>query len=688
MANYIYDDDTKSWYAGPIKDMAVTLVPGRESTNGARFKLDGQRLQFSANGTTYQDLAGEHFINVSTRGVTMGAGIDNTAALQAILDAAVPGDTIYIPRGILDIFKPVYCYTRGVRILGEGASDEGTYVRNAGQIKGPLVFLGAEPPAFPLATAGGMTGLDCRSNPQWICNLYENDYLNLNTLGAFSFEGIFYLSSLNGNMLAGSSATTHNGSTETWSLVVNGSGGAAFQLNVGGLTIRAEFGAGVTTGLHEFAACFDGSTLKFFYDGVLKNTQTAVGTITQTERQNVFVGANPVTWPDYGGVGANSADMIAMSVRISNIARHSNTYTPGGVKFTSGFGTLGIYNFDTFYGPFMVGNAEGANHFIFRRQSGYSQVVGMGVENLQFGGGLMAQAAINMNIRNLSFLAGTYGLCLRDNCYDSVIENIEVTARASTQFMAGNLWAAGINRWSNLNFSGGGDGLVIGNSSVIVSKAYINGTPGRAGILVNAVSEPTCVIRCDQVFISDENQHVPQEFGLVLMGVNQFAFTDGVIDLGYNDSSPVGFANIGLGKAVFKNSTFLPKSGGTEPLFKHLAGSALNKIRAEDLVVLNSGHARCDAAGHVVYNSDNQTVAATAVHPNAYADVTFAVAQPFNDYDVTGIIPTTSTGTPATGSWRVVGITNKLTTGFRILLEAEPGSGNTQTFAARVTRDG
>lgn len=108
------------------------------------------------------------------------------------------------------------------------------------------------------------------------------------------------------------------------------------------------------------------------------------------------------------------------------------------------------------------------------------------------------------------------------------------------------------------------------------------------------------------------------------------------------------------------------------PVWTATAGSItlLNSDGSAKQYVINS-------AG--VANDMRLTGSVAATGASATVTVTFGTAQYDTNYKLAAFVPTTTSGTPATGSNRVLSVA-KTTSGFTVTLEAAPGVGNTVNF--------
>jgi hypothetical protein len=107
-----------------------------------------------------------------------------------------------------------------------------------------------------------------------------------------------------------------------------------------------------TTGAHELALCYTGTTWRLFLDGVLE----ASGTPSGSSLPRALVGSSDLQFgmthdsAMTGNVyGAFSGEIDC--VRLSNTARYTAAYTPAGVQYPNDSGTTFLWLFDRLLGP-------------------------------------------------------------------------------------------------------------------------------------------------------------------------------------------------------------------------------------------------------------------------------------------------------------------------------------------------
>lgn len=666
----------------------------------AKIRLNIPDLEVSIDGAEYQPIAflteedAADFVNervgtyVNALDTCAADGVtDDAAAIQALFDAAEDGDAIFFPQGTYLITKPLYLNTANIRLFGEG---EASYIKAQNTVKGPAIYVGPDnvDPSAMVATIGGKVGLDCRDNPTgFVFNLFENGDLNLNGATTAVWEILVYPVSGDAGALFNASGQ-HNGTgvdNVAWKLVSNGSDHLRFDLTTtNGLTTLSQNAAMTQDAWNDIRIVYDGANINLSVNGVLKKQQACTGSIVQHSRCNITLGPHSYTWPDPSGVTTSALDCVIASFRVTKNATRSTSYVSTGAKYTddSSSTVMQVLNFEDTHGPFFIGDGRaGGQTFTLPRIGDVDAYVPVVMEDMRIDGGVLGRGVPESRFERLRFQGGPYAIDLQYESYSSIIRDIEyIGVSGTTQFAIYFGGGTGVLSVNDLSLTPAADG-VVSRSSMLASNWFINGCPNRIPVILTHGSVNSQFVGL-QINIADEGQATANE-AFLFLGFPRVKMIGCSLDSSARDAPFVQWDD--ADHVHFDYCNFAFKSGGSEPFLERVDGTAAKQVRLTHQNFVNdSGHDRASDAGIVVFDSEIQTVTATASGTDAFADVTLAQEMEGTSYLVAGIVPVSSTGTPAAGSNRVLAITNKATSGFRITLEAAPDTGNTVTFHVSI----
>lgn len=292
---------------------------------------------------------------------------DDQPALQACLDAIVNGPrTVRLtytnniaPR--FQIAKPLWIKTSGTRIVGARESLPGGFNPEIGQSYryGPAIFIGTSTLTVPNIVSALLSGTGSAwkivDTNSWF-NLRDALTLDLNGLSAFGVEGRWNPTDANDGTIIGSSGKWLQGDTNTICFSVSISTGKfRFVLNtsISGTTTLTGTTTLIAGTSYDFAATYDGSTMRLFVNGALEASSAVTGTLVQGAAEDVTTGAPVALAPDQNKL-SNPAHGTIDGLWIRNVAGRTANYTPSGTKPTNDSNTLALMNFVTQYGPFTL----------------------------------------------------------------------------------------------------------------------------------------------------------------------------------------------------------------------------------------------------------------------------------------------------------------------------------------------
>ena len=209
-------------------------------------------------------------------------------------------------------------------------------------------------------------------------------------------------------------------------------------LDIGGSRIALQpttAGADAAPGItHHLAVTYDGSNARLFLDGVLLKTTGASGNWTVLPYESFMIADQGVQV--YPGMQTTAPTPLAYydSLRISNSARYTSTFTPPTAKFVSDNNTVFLLNFPTgtptgtiegYSGP--AGNPSNKNVFIpVETSDGGADLNPLYIGNLSLSdNGIWATWMLNSTIENINMQgAGRTCINLANNDYQDTVRRV------------------------------------------------------------------------------------------------------------------------------------------------------------------------------------------------------------------------------------------------------------------------
>ncbi len=474
-------------------------------------------------------------INVKNYGA-LGNNTNDYAAVQAALDA-VPssGGAVYFPRGhYRNDTKDWRIKIPYTKIFGEGY---GSLIESSfdGDIFLEVGLQDALPLVAPLNPAGighaiNFTG----SNDKWI-NLSRNiPCASLN--GKTGFDVRFWV---NPHSISDSFSIIQScGNLSTSNGISSGPISQAFRVyNQGGgdiiCVLRTTSGGDHTIGIGspsintqaEVEFSWDGTNLKGFLDGALINSTPCTGSIVQKSWEDIVVGPYFLGYQQTN-LGGPDANAVIDQLQLCDAAIHTSAFTPPTSHAVNG-NTLALLDFLT--GEYddaliKVKNKNGASYNQFYQESSQAHgVQGVEVSDLRLqpsNHAIEGWIATDSKFKNLRIEgAQGFGIHLRNNSYNSTIENIYATSGGvQNQPLICLQGASGASKYSNIKTLGGKAGVLLDNSGGEFNHCYC-----VAGSITNVWFKDS-QIAGHSLLCTDENGSGSQLASMIFDGAAQGVF--------------------------------------------------------------------------------------------------------------------------------------------------------------------
>lgn len=429
---------------------------------------------------------------------------DSTAALQEAV-AAVQDMTyqsyIHVPSGFgcYTINQPILIHGGQLpTIRGDhrGESGTGTCIVGTSFI-GPVFHLrgtGATPPlttTTSLATGSGVA-LAMTKNGQESFIDFDDAWrpMQLNGLSAFTVQLFIKPTAITtdfrNHVLESSGSLTDFNQTKAYEIEIDTSGHLVGGVNVNGtLTEITSAGTLTLNTIYYVELSYDGSTVRLFY-GIPGATVTLAGSTSAsgTVKQGMFEqqpsgGANSA-WP-HGALNSERMDGAMDSIRFSNIARHTSTFTAPTAKHTFDGNTLLLENFDNITEDFsIVPTSEGTAYLPLYGHS-VAQGGDMDLGHLELVGNQCAifmTGVVRSAFHDLVIRTGLYGINSNIDVYQDQYERIDFVASVDYHAARGGFIQSsqgGITHIADFDFSGYPAQILSRAGSGIIETSYFHG---------------------------------------------------------------------------------------------------------------------------------------------------------------------------------------------------------------------
>ncbi len=529
----------------------------------------------------------------------LAAAVATFDAPHVLYFPAIPRDTAQY--AVYNITEPLRIKTGDVTI--KGGHKDATVLR--GRFAGPMIIAGPhqEPPlASPLLPPPeGPAGYS------W--DLAGGGYLNLTEAGArvenLAACTIEFVLEYNDSVTGGEhftilssagkemSSDAAAGYYSAFSFAVRGSdiGGVNNQLvcsvtTANGTVQLAKPTTGLVSGsVYHIAMSYDGSNARLYCALLSDITSSPVHTLALTgnmKQERCEVMATGAQF--FVGFGSStvffSVNAKMDALRVSRVARYgAGSFTIPTTKWPvilADTDTVFITNFTEVYaGDVIVGHTNNLSNKVYMPTMGVvtidtTAMYGFRVQDISLFGavdhssGILAFVCVGMQAKDIVSQGCVYGLQMRDNCFLSVVDTVECTGTAWSQFSIGLINAGHETVFRNIHPISATYGmLVIGSAPVLIDNAYITSWGARFGLLVD-----TSIVVMDKVTISGEARTTPCAGAMVAGGLgctitaNGCIFDPTWIDVTYQGANPITF--VGGGFHTIANSVFGIGDGATE----------------------------------------------------------------------------------------------------------------------------
>lgn len=400
-----------------------------------------------------------------------GDGVaDDGPALQAILDSQVrmadDGVTttqprIVLPCGTYRIGRPLRIKKGNTQLIGSGDRCT-TITAHPSFVYGPLLV------AYPASTHATVrtntalvsgAGGSYRLSSAHFLSLRDAPTMNLNGLTAFTVEFFFKASSQTGNdSIIASSGSRYRADDAG----VGGLNGTAFWVQTAGgpfqARIRSDSSTAQITGkttpangrLYHVAVTWDGAMARLFVNGISEGAQALRGTMLQRPWEDVVLGPKIARWPE-ATFGSITAEILVDSVRLSDAARYTSSFSPPSRKFPNDRHTLMLLNFDDQYDAFTVGKTKDGDAHLFLRDTNPANIgpnADIVIRDLQLVGGNHPGAiltyAIKSRLEYVRVMSNVYGIFCWNNCFESRWIRPHVQVGGQGRFAIANVAQGGV----------------------------------------------------------------------------------------------------------------------------------------------------------------------------------------------------------------------------------------------------
>lgn len=631
----------------------------------------------------------------------VGDGVtDDSDAIQDAYDSLEENETLRIPAGTYSLHKPILLNKSAVTFSGSGRGN--TFFQVPTNQGGTGLFLwGPDEDPIPTATIGGVVCMDFTvlraslgtPGNAWL-NLRDSYQMEWNGEASRCWEFRFRTGTLNVGteeaiLTACGKRFTTTGVENFFQFYTTIDKELRVVVNISG-TQRTLFSTTVLEDDtdYEVRIDYDGTTLGMMINGVVDVSGSWAGTLTLARHANICLGPSFPGWPYGMGMQLNAAPIYLRSFRCSQ-SRGLTPYVAAPTSlYAADNSTHLLLNFGETYGPCTVGygyQGEWKYYLQAIRPTQGTEVVGTFLRDFAVSAGAFGAIhsfrARRSTLERIVVHNGRYGLCHRDNSYNSLTRDLSVTnGQAHPFFAVMNGYACGPNHYENLEITGVTYGFVnLTGSVTIAGSSYINGPKNccfysRSDTVFDAV-------QLFSVAMADEGSASAPEATVMLDGPASCIFNGCSFDAPTFDISP--FVIDSKNYVQVNGGMMQVNNGGTAPLVEVVGGDAQGELRFSGVQIVNQGaHPRASEAGHVIFDTDYRSGVATVSDTDDFFAIDFGDEGYEDMPDDTYVVQVTvagKTGTPAAGS-NLLDDIDQDETGFTVTLAAAPDTGNTRSF--------
>ena len=396
----------------------------------------------------------------------VGDGVaDDTAAIQAALNAAPINSVVILPPGAYKTAKPLYFGSNRL-VHFKGESPKASLLAPSGFI-GPALMMGVTeaPDAgtpltgasgfslnFPASVAGVWQGYDLR----------ETGLMEMNGRTVFSVSGFWRSDSAGGTFLASYGRRMTGDTADSAFQIYNTGGALGFRANISGVAKQLESSVGLLVNgtIYHVACSYDGTTLRSFINGVMVASLAAPGALVQQPWENVLLGAlhNGFLNTELVNDGPRGAvDLL----RVSTQAYTSNFTPPSGRGTYTGGDLLYLDNSQT-YGSFLVAyGSSGFKNvylpFLNSHLTGSSTIDRLDVSNIGITSptlGIFCRSVTDLRIQNVRVSTASVGsILIWNNCFYSFVQDIDQSCNTGNRHGLALTNVAGVTHVQNVKSS-------------------------------------------------------------------------------------------------------------------------------------------------------------------------------------------------------------------------------------------
>lgn len=525
--------------------------------------------------------------------VDSGEKIQNAinAAQNAIATGNSVGAVVYIPAGNYLIFRPIVITSSQITIRGDGMQK--TFIKPG--------FSGACWSMAPVANALNLTtGITTSGGNSFLFSstfgdvgygmfqLRDHQGAEMHGFTAWTIEFFYRPTTIPGAgcSLIGSGGTRTLGEAYRLTLGIrqesDGSIAATMLTTSASYTVNAGPGAVVAGTTYHVAMAWTGSQFRFYFaqvgtSSVVIGTQATAGTFTQLPYEDFTIGLRPQVWPE-GGVLLSPPNGAMDSIRISNVALYTGTFTAPTAKFGDTASTTLLMNFDTNYSPFTSNRSPLGNGFLmYRRNSlvamatGFQAMEGMTFNHSNNSVGPFIMTAVESRFDDIECIGGRQGFSMFDNCYLTQVTRYRASSRSGVGSRFGLLLSSvsGVCRLDWCHCVGGAYPLFSGPpGSGTFSHIFLEATTNTLWMMTlkNDVGG-TDSYAINGLIINDEPGGGAVEFGLVASGVNSLAL-NGWTGFFFGGSGMLGIMYVIGGGSIVVTAPYLTSGSPVPELIK------------------------------------------------------------------------------------------------------------------------
>lgn len=439
----------------------------------------------------------------------VGDGLtDDTAAIQAALNAAPANSQVVIPEGSYKTSKPVY-FGSSTRVHLRGDSVRSSMLSPTA-FAGPAVYMRAtETPNATGAPLVGSTGYSLyfpsTAGNAWVgLDLRETGQVEMHGWTAFCIEG-YWKPEANDGVFIASNGKVMRGDTG----VAGASGDRAIYIYRSGTQIVIDCclstgyftlftGGNIANGATaHIAVNYNGAKLECFLNGVSVGSVAKTGTVVQKKWESMVLGAT--------FTGMLNTELLAGGpngwvdqIHISSQSRYTANFTPPTTRNDNRGGDALWLGCEETYGPFIVGGIHsGWKAYLPTQYNNLNTTSRLAVSDITIASpttGIHASGVTDLSIDNIRVTAAAVGaLHSNNNSFFSFMRRLDLQTASNSRYGLAVTVASGVLHVDDVKMSCPSWPLSILQSdstdlcNVFIQDAhdpiFINGQAGTAGFM-------------------------------------------------------------------------------------------------------------------------------------------------------------------------------------------------------------